>query len=398
MEKFTEANKKQFTDNIQHVLQKEGASLTRLVQNEAMDYETKFFDEVQELDAEDRARDAHGYTPTLTDQDTVRGLVPATKRRQLSAYICRTRCVIDQGDNLNVLLDPTSMRVKAAAWAMGRHYDQRIIKALGGTAKTGVDGANNAPLPPDTQVIGCGAEFDVTGANNGRANKAILKLSADANTLEKQGKLTLKKLLDARTRLKKNLFSHQEKMYFVCGEEQINDLLNDENLTSIDQNNVRALVKGEVNNFAGFEFITTEMLPVLLPYFRVDGNFAADSLAIVQAGGKVIRDCYAFTESAMIFGKVKNAFMSKINELPLYDYAQLIYVSDSVGSVRMNDRLVVCVKCLEDYTRDHKLIKLQKMSNNTAATAVTDLFTGADNVIAKPDGPLAKPILEATYT
>lgn len=405
MKQFNEGKKKQFTDNIKHVLQQEGSLLTKLVQNESMEYETKFFDEVQQMVADDRsfaneagngadAARTNGYLIEEMNEAAIRNAVPTVKRRQLTAHVCRARTVIDRGDNLDVLLDPTSMRVKSAAWAIGRKYDERIIRALTATARTGVDGGGQAPFLSTAQVIHPGATFDVTDNNT----KKILKLDDAANNFGARGRLTLQKLLDARTKLKKQLFNHQEKLYFVCTEEQINDLLNDENLVSSDYNNVKALVRGEVNDFAGFNFVVSEMLPVTVPYYRIDGNFDADVAALIAGGGQVIRDCFAFSESAMIFGKVKNAFMSNISELPLYDYASFIYVSDSVGAVRMNDRLVVCVKCLEKFNPDHTGIVLRKQLHSTAATAASDLFDGGDGAgTDKAVGPLSKPVLEATY-
>ena len=223
MKQFNEGKKKQFTDNIKHVLQQEGSLLTKLVQNESMEYETKFFDEVQQMVADDRsfanaggnAADAartNGYLIEEMNEAAIRNAVPTVKRRQLTAHVCRARTVIDRGDNLDVLLDPTSMRVKSAAWAIGRKYDERIIRALTSTARTGVDGGGQAPFLSTAQVIHPGATFDVTDNNT----KKILKLEAGANSFAEKGRLTLQKLLDARTKLKKQLFLPGTKSRRIC--------------------------------------------------------------------------------------------------------------------------------------------------------------------------------------
>jgi hypothetical protein len=163
--------------------------------------------------------------------------------------------------------------------------------------------------------------------------------------------LTLKKLMAARQRLKRVYPSTREKFYFLCTVEQVTDLLSDPKITSIDYNTVRALVSGDVNSFMGFTFILTDMLPAKV-------GLAANALGNLNPL-YTFRDCYAFAESAVTFGRVKGAFITRIDELPLNHYAHSIYVSDSVGAVRMEDKGVVCIKCASPYiAADHAALPL----------------------------------------
>jgi hypothetical protein len=327
---FTEGQKKQFSDNIARALQQQGSILQKIVRNESMDYEVKYFDEVDKMTTDERQRnDSSGYQIGELTKAQMGNLIPKIKRRQLTAYIGRTRAVIDQGDNLNVLLDPSSMRVKSAAWAMGREYDRRIIKALGGTMKTGVDGSGSAPF-------------------NGN------------QVFNAQGKLNLNTLLKVRAQLRKHCFDKNEKLYLIVTEQQISDMLELTQATSSDYHNIKNLMSGDVSTFAGFNIITTEMLPV-----SIDG----------KSKTKAVRDCFAFTESSMIFGKVKNSLISRIETLPLHDMASLIYVSESFGAMRLHDKGVVCIKVDEAQSDDHQYSEI-------AITATTD--NGFSKALVKP--------------
>lgn len=325
---FNEGQKKQFADNIARVLQQQGSILQKIVRNESMDYEVKYFDEVDKMTTDQRTRsDSDGYTIAELATAGMGALVPKITRRQLTAYIGRTRAIIDQGDNLNVLLDPSSMRIKSAAWAIGREYDKRIIKALGGTTKTGVAGAGSADF---------------------------LK----GQVIDAKGALTLAVILKVRAQLRKHCFDKNEKLYLVVTEQQISDLLTLTEVTSTDYQNIKNLMSGNVSTLAGFTIVTTEMLPITL-----DGKSSA----------KAIRDCFAFTESSIIFGKVKNSLISRIETLPLHDMASLIYVSESFGAMRLHDKGVVCIKVEETPIDDHahNEIVVKATTDKGLATSIT---------------------------
>lgn len=111
-------------------------------------------------------------------------------------------------------------------------------------------------------------------------------------------------------------------------------------ITNIDYNSVRALVAGAVTSFLGFEFINSELLLGIKPTDDLDNAYS-------------VRDCLAFTADSIIFGKVKNAFHANADRLPQHMDAILVKAMDSVGAMRMNDKGVVVVKCLEKYRLSH---------------------------------------------
>jgi hypothetical protein len=164
--------------------------------------------------------------------------------------------------------------------------------------------------------------------------------------------------------LNRGTFNSDEKMYFVCSEQQIVDLLQDDHIVSHDYNAVRALVSGEVSNFMGFEFIKTELLTGIAPV-------RANAAAAIAAGSHSIRECFAFTESALRFGTVKGSNVTKIEELERYHYAPSLYHSESFGAARANVGGLVIVKCLEKTRSDHTTQNgwVHPVASTSAATA-----------------------------
>ena len=369
------AIREQFNANLRTTLQQEGSILHKLVQNEMMEHEVEHFTTIGTAEALQRPHvnaagnavafgaDNVGYN--IADQIQIRQV--SLQRRQLNAQMIYWNACLDRGDNLNMLIDPKSKYVKLAADAMGRDWDRKIIAAFGRTvpgkkvnaAQDGLD--LEFPFLTASNIIHLNATLDVgTAANNGDAadevnepaTSVIMGVAPDVQATNRTAsKLTLKKLMAARQRLKRAYPSQREKFYFLCTVEQITDLLGDPAITSIDFNTVRALVSGDVNAFMGFTFILTDLLPARI-------GLAAAALGNLNPL-YLFRDCYAFAESAVTFGRVKGAFITRIDELPLNHYAHSIYVSDSVGAVRMEDKGVVCIKCATPYVAaDHATLPL----------------------------------------
>jgi len=82
----------------------------------------------------------------------------------------------------------------------------------------------------------------------------------------KQQGLTVEKLMMAKRMLNKGTCHSGEKKYFVCSQNQLTDLLHNTQETSCDyNNNVIALITGEIKSFMVFEFIISESLTGITP-------------------------------------------------------------------------------------------------------------------------------------
>jgi hypothetical protein len=203
--------------------------------------------------------------------------------------------LIDDQDKVRLLVDPTSTYARAAAAAMSRAMDDVIIAAAFGTSLTGKDGTTSTPFDSNNSIA--------VGASG----------------------LTLAKLLEAKEILDSNDVDPSIPRYIACSPKQISDLLNDDEVTSADFNTVRALVKGELDTYVGFKFITTNRLPL-------DGSNDRRVFAWAMDGIK------------LAIGKEPSA---RIDERADKSYATQVYYCMSVGATRMEEAKVVEIICNE---------------------------------------------------
>ena len=368
---ITEGFRQQFSDNINRVLQQEGSILRKLVRNETMQHEVEYFDTIQSSEAFVRAQtvadgvNRYDITNQIGGAGDYAFREPSMVRRQLSAQQIFWHTMFDSGNNLNTLLQPQSFQIKDAVWAMGRQYDRIILKALTAHVKTGRTGTGTEKFITTSNVIPVGVTLTV-GTNVPVAPNVIDPIlgttvvqAVPVHTKVQYAKLTLAKLMKARELLRRNSFDSRQKLYFVCTSSQISDLLHDPKITSVDYNAVKTLVSGEVTSFMGFEFIVSELLPLIRP--------------LVNAANPQhysIRDNYAFSEDSIVFSRVKGAFKANADRLPQNMDNILVKAIDSVGAVRMDSKNVVCVKVLENYRADHAILTTNQSAGVAGRQAV----------------------------
>ena len=280
----TTAFVQQYSANVQMLSQKKGSLLRDAVRTESMTGKNAFFDQVGKATAQKRTT-RHADTPQI---DTPHA------RRRVTLVDYEYADLIDEQDKVRMLIDPTSAYAQAAAFALGRAMDDEIISAALGTAFTGETGSTSTALPAGQQIA------------NGGADLTVAKLR------------TAKKTLDLAS------VDPSIPRYIAVGPDQIEALLGDTNVTSSDFNTVKALVQGEVNQFMGFNFITTNRLS--------------------KAGN--IRSCFAWAEDGLALAIGKDV-MARIDERSDKGYATQVYYCMSIGSTRMEEEKVVQIDCDE---------------------------------------------------
>jgi hypothetical protein len=282
---ITTAFVNQFSSNIQMLSQQMGSLLRNAVDVETVNGEKAFFDQVGSAAAVLRTT-RHADTPLI---DTPHS------RRMVTMSDYEYADLIDDQDKVRLLVDPTSTYARAAAAAMGRAMDDVIISAALGTSLTGKDGTTSTP-------------FD--------SNNSIAVGAAG---------LTLAKLLQAKEILDSNDVDPSIPRYIAVSPKQITNLLDDPEVTSADYNTVRALVKGELDTYVGFKFVTTNRLPL-------DGSDDRRVFAWAMDGIK------------LAIGKEPTA---RIDERADKSYATQVYYCMSVGATRMEEAKVVEIICDE---------------------------------------------------
>jgi hypothetical protein len=275
-----------FADNWEHLVQQGDSRLGSRVRRVTVNGKERTLSQIGTTDmTEITARNA-----ATTASDTTL----AKRWLRLKGYNHVTH--IDEFDELSLgeLSAPESEHVMAHSMGFNRKLDQVIIDAAEGTAYIGEDGTT-------TQAATKTVAVNFSGSNEG---------------------LTLAKILEAK-RLMDESEVPEDGRCFAYSAQQLYDLLNSvDQIRSADYVNVKALVEGKVNHFAGFEFVRTELLTLVA---------ATD-----------VRTCLAFQRDGVACGigqdkKVKISIRDDLNET-----IQIRTVAN-LGATRVEEERVVLV-------------------------------------------------------
>lgn len=290
---ITTAFVQQYSSNVQMLSQQMGSYLRGAVDVESVVGKNAFFDQVGKTTAQLRTS-RHADTPQI---DTPHS------RRRVSLADYEWADLIDNADKVRLLIDPTSSYAKAAAAAMGRAMDDVVIAALGGTAFAGETGSTSVPLSAGQKPFSASQPNDATGG------------------------LSIAKLLEAKKVLDLADVDPSLQRYFLCGPNQISNLLGTTQITSSDFNTVKALAQGQLDSFLGFKFIVSNRL-------KFDATNTDDRL------------CYAFTQDAIKLA-VGQDVLARIDERADKSYSTQVYYAMSIGATRMEEEKVVEIACDE---------------------------------------------------
>jgi len=226
--------------------------------------------------------------------------------------------LIDDIDTIRTLNDPKNPYTKIMTYAFKRKMDEIFIEKALGNALEDEDGGTTQALP-NTQHIAA-----VSGG-------ALSGLNIDALRLAKY-KFDSQDIDPDATR------------YFAITAKQLQDLLEQTEITSADYNVVKALVAGQVDTFMGFKFILTNLLdtePDVVNYNVTTGEYDAGGTS-----GQDNRRCIAWVADGMRMTTGKG-FSARISERDDKRYIPQIYGWMSIGGVRMEDAKVVEINCTE---------------------------------------------------
>lgn len=290
---ITTAHSEAYASNVELLLQQKKSRLRTAVRSNS--YTGKSAQPVQQIGSVELADWVReGDTPILNTPHDVRWLQPTTKHGAQ---------LIDKHDFLRTIADFRSPYVETGAAAANRAVDERIITAMFGTSLTGED--KSTPVVWDTWAAANATHLVDSGGVNG---------------------MTVAKLRSAKKALMAaEVDIDNDKLFVVMSAAQHDDLLGETLAASADYNTTPVLVDGRITAFMGFNFITTELLPV-------DSN--AD------------RRCAAFAMSGLalgIFGDVTG----KVTERDDKSYATQVYTSVTVGATRVEEKKMVEILCDE---------------------------------------------------
>lgn len=302
----------QFSANVFHLSQQKGSRLRPAVRQESQVGESAFYDRIG-ASAAVKKTSRHSDTPRID--------VPHSRRRvTLEDYVWAD--LIDKEDRIRLLMDPDSEYSQSAMWAMGRAMDDEIILASLGNAFGGRSGGTIVAHPNSQKLVAS------DGVAAGGVNLNVLTLRRAKQKLDEAD-------VDPSIR-----------RYIAVTASQINSLLGETEVTSSDFNTIRALVRGEVDQYMGFTFIRTERLArpsANITFALPDGSVGAGAGTLVAA---TARNCFAWAEDGLLLS-VGRDMMARISERDDKNFSTQVFASMGIGSTRMEEEKVVQISVNE---------------------------------------------------
>ena len=213
---------------------------------------------------------------------------PSLARRMGTMVDYHDNRLLDRGDELRAISDPRSAYTIAAAQSLGRKIDDVIIAALLGTAYSGETGTTSNTLST-TQVSGTSSALSLARVS------AVKKVMDDADI-------------------------EMEDRFFIVSPGGLEDLLNVAEATSADYNSVKSLIRGDIDTWMGFKWITSTRL-----------DFTSST-----------RSCIAFHKYGLCLA-MADAPLVRTDERSDLSYSWQVYYELNVGAVRLEEERVVKV-------------------------------------------------------
>ncbi len=265
----------QFTTNVTALYQQNGSKLKGSVREETLNGKQYFFERLASTAAVKRTT-RHADTPQVDSPHS---------RRMVTAGDFEWADLVDQQDKIRLLINPESAYAVNAAKALGRAYDDEVIVALDGDAFAGETGTTVVTFASEKA-----GDEDFSAAAMTNDNLLKIKKDLDDQDVDDDGR------------------------YILVSPAILNQLLRDTKVSSADFNTVKALVKGELDSYAGFKFIRTTRLPSPAANMRYGFAWHVNSMGI--AVGKDIT--------------------TRISERDDKSYATQVYACMTMGATRIH--------------------------------------------------------------
>lgn len=283
----------QFKANVLHLYQQKGSKLRGKTREESLVGKAHFFERLAKTAAVLKST-RHADTVLLDPQHTRRMVVTGD-------YVWNA--LVDQQDKIRLLIDPNSEYAQSAAAAMQRAYDDAVIAAFTADAAAGETGATAVTFASDWSETRSSSQgdYDVSAAAIDTPDVMTVKKALDVQEVESEGR------------------------YWIAPPAVFSQLLSASTApiaASSDYNTIKALVRGELNTWVGFEWIMSNRLPVAAStdYY----TFAWQKNAMAVAVGKDIQ--------------------ARLSERADKDYAIQSYACMSMGATRVQGEGVVRIR------------------------------------------------------
>jgi hypothetical protein len=230
----------------------------------------------------------------------------AVDRRWVAPVDYDLNQLIDSFDKLKLIIDPESSYVQNAMYAMGRAFDNEILKSIFGANQTGEDGTTS------TSFL-AGNIIDVDFGSAAASGLSVAKL-------RRARKILMGHNLDLRN----------EQLYAYITADQHDDLLAETQIISSEFNGgVKPVLQdGMIMRFLGINFIHTELVPN-----GVDSAAGTSDFIPV------------FAKSGMYAGIWKDMENDVSQRKDLSGLPFQAYAKGSFGATRLEEKKIVKVQC-----------------------------------------------------
>jgi len=310
-----------YSADVLHALQQKTTRLRNFVTNKPdCQGVAEFIDKIGTNEALDKvARFADSPVQAISHQ-----------RRRVSAQPKNAGFFVEGFDTRRMNYDVFQPYAEATSMAMARKMDSVIVEAAFGSAYESdggvMDGAteivwNDTNFP--NQFI---AKTFFFGSSANAETSGIISSTASTGYT-----LSIDKLLKARRILSENEADQYDEggnpLYFiVCSAAQIEALLHSTRVQSSDYNNIRALVEGQTNYFAGFQFIRYENMPV------------------AGTGVTQVEKVLAFHPQGLVFCSWEEP-VTEIERRSDKSFVPYAYFEMDIGATRVWEEMVIEIEC-----------------------------------------------------
>lgn len=303
-----------FKANVYHKVQQTQSVLSSGVRQEMHGTgETAFYDSYEKTQTNKRTERAQQTQLVEVGRD----------RRAVRADWYDWATVIDRIDTAKTIHKPDSPLVQAATYAFNRTKDEIIYEAGLGVAYTGRKGVDQVALPDSQKIVA----FDGT-TTSGIANLNISTLAR-----------IKRKFWDNNIGTGADLYPNAMLHIAVKGS-AIEQMLNDDTITSADYNNVRALVRGDIDTFMGFKFHIFNGLDQndeTITYDEETGEYGGTG---ATTNGEVYDRALVWSTDGILLSKGQDMRV-RVSERDDLSYVKQIYADMHLGATRMEEEKVI---------------------------------------------------------
>jgi len=283
----------QFRANVIHLFQQKGSKLRGKTREESLVGKAHFYERLAKTAAVKKTT-RHADTVLLDPQHSRRMVVPED-------YVWNA--LVDQQDKIRLLIDPNSEFTILAARALQLAWDDAIVAAFTADAASGESGGTAVTFANDYSSTRSSTkgDFDVSAAAITTPNVMAVKKGLDEDEVDTEGR------------------------YWVAIPAVFSQLLSASTApiaASSDYNSIKALVRGELDTWCGFEWIMSNRLPVAASTDYYTFAWQKDSMGAV----------------------VSKDIMARLSERADKDYAVQSYACMTMGATRIQGEGVIRIR------------------------------------------------------